>query len=54
MDYARAITSFLSATWACGQAVYWFCLRDRTELLNAQFWEAFRLRFSFDFAEKEL
>ena len=54
MDYARVITSFFSVTWACGQALYWACLRDQTEVLNTQFWEAFRLRFPFDFAEEEL
>jgi hypothetical protein len=53
MDYARAITSFFSATWACGQVLYWICLRDHTECLNAQFWEAFRRRFTFEFAEEE-
>ena len=53
MDYARVITSFFSAAWACGQVLYWICLRDHTEFLNAQFWEAFRLRFNFAFAEEE-
>lgn len=54
MDYARAITSFFSATWACGQAVYWLLLRDHTECLNAQFWEAFRLRFPYGLAADKL
>lgn len=54
MDYARFITTFFSVTWACGQALYWVCLRDRTEFLDTQFWDAFRLRFSFDFAKEEL
>ena len=53
MDYARVITSFFSATWACGQVLYWICLRHHTEFLNAQFWEAFRLRFTFGFAEEK-
>ena len=47
------IESFLSAAWAGGQILYWLFLRPHTELLNKQFWKAFRLRFGLELVEGE-
>lgn len=38
MEATALIESFVYATWICGQAVYWLCLKHRSETLGEECW----------------